>query len=128
MGRSIVPGSSVTLVNRQNPLLPVPSFAYSIDTIVPGEELDVWRLPADGANSVNIFRERLDAVEILQDMQKHEALRVHLLPQEDVLAQVVHREVILPLPSQREVLTRRIMTYIWVCSTEGKDIGSMKPG
>lgn len=84
----------VTLVNRENPLRPVLSWAQSVDAVFADVVLDIAKLTRDVAKEFIVLGQSLDPLEVGNEVQCNESLRVHVLPEEQVLAQVVNGEVV----------------------------------
>jgi hypothetical protein len=96
-GSSVILSSRFALIHGKNPLLPLLSGAQTVDTIITSLVLNVAELAGNMAEKFKVFGEGLDTLEASENVQGNEALRIHLLTEEHVLAHVVNREVVLKL-------------------------------
>ena len=94
--RAVIPRGWVALFHAEDPLLPVLGLANSVEAVRADNKLDVKGTRANEADDLGVLRELLDSIEVLQDAQEDESLRVHVFPQEHIFAEIVHREVVLP--------------------------------
>lgn len=95
--RSLMLSRRVAHVHRENPLLPVLPWPQSVNTVLAGVVLEMADLTTDMSEEVKVLGQRFDPLEIGDEAQWHESLRVHMFPEEQVLAQVVNREVVLTI-------------------------------
>lgn len=84
----------VTLVDREDPLSPLLSWAQSVDTVFADVVLDSPELMRNMTEEFVVLSQSLNPLEVGNKVQCDESLRVHVLPKEQVLAQVVNGEVV----------------------------------
>lgn len=94
-GWSFILGRRIALVHRENPLLPLILRPQPINTVPADVVFNVPELTADMTKELKVFGQALDPLETSDETQSNKTLRVHVLPKEQVLAQVINREVVL---------------------------------
>lgn len=94
--RSIILSGGVTLCHCQNPLSPAFSSTQTVFAIVTYTQFDDRGLMARHLDNFNVGGHCLDAVEIGDQAKRHEALGIHMLAKEKILAQVLHGEIVVP--------------------------------
>lgn len=92
---SFILGRRIALVDRENPLLPLIFRPHPINTVTADVVFNVPELTADMTKELKVFSQALDPLEASDKAKSNKALRVHVLPKEQVFAQVINREVVL---------------------------------
>lgn len=97
LARSLMLSGGFALVSRKDPLIPLLSRAQPINAIFVLQIINISQLAGDVAKKFEVLGQSLDALEASNESQWDVALRVHVSSKEQVLAQVIHREVVLKL-------------------------------
>lgn len=110
--RAFILRGGVTLINGENPLFPSLSRTNSVNAVLADLVLHIAKLTGDMAEKLEILRQSLDPLEASNKAQENETLRVHVFPEEDILAKVVHGEVVLKL--HRDHAHKRKRFHVWL--------------
>lgn len=84
----------VTLVHGENPLLPPLFRTQAINTVLTDLVIDVSDLTSNMSKKFEVFGQRFNPLEPGNKVQDNKSLRVHMLSEEQVLAQIIHREIV----------------------------------
>jgi hypothetical protein len=94
---SVVLSRWITLVKRKHPLLPLVLGAQTILSILAKLVIGVLQLAGGVTQQFVVFSEVLDPFEAGNESQAHETLRVHVFTEIQVLAEIIHREIVFPI-------------------------------
>jgi hypothetical protein len=94
--RTVMFGRLVSFVKREYPFHGVVPGADKGTSFRVVEDLQFGRCEESVEDSRDVAGDNLKTIELYQDLQRYEALRVHLFPEIDVFRQIVAREIIVP--------------------------------
>ncbi len=92
--RSVVLSAPVSLVEWQQKLVPHVGIPQSILSIFADAYLNELRVDARQFNDLSVLGKLLDPVEVRENIQENEALRIHVPSQKHIFEQIVNREIV----------------------------------
>lgn len=97
---AVVASELITILQRQDPVLPPLSSTQTLNIILTNDEVNLVGLLAHAADEGSVGRQLAHALESSDKHKRYETLRVHALTEVHILAKVLNGEVVLDLVAQ----------------------------